>query len=89
MKTIKMDCGAFYNNIGFCVGRKYLSLYEAGTHRIKGKIELTPSIINELEEIKEKYRYDDAGRTYNVIGIVEREIYDKHVEDYLKYRHLN
>ena len=66
-----MDCGCYYNGVGFKVGNKYLTLYRATSGKTISKIELNDYVIKALEEIKDKYRYDKAERTYQVISLVE------------------
>ena len=66
-----MDCGCYYNGIGFKVGYKYLTLYKAGSGKIISKIELYDYVIKALKQIKGTYRSDDAERTYQVISLVD------------------
>lgn len=71
MKRFSMDCVCYYNGTGFKVGNKYLTLYRATSGKTISKIELNDYVIKALEEIKDKYRYDKAERTYQVISLVE------------------
>lgn len=70
MKRFKMECGCYYNSVGFKVGYKYLTLYRAGSGKIISKIELNDYIIKALKQIKGNYRSNDAGRTYQVMVLV-------------------
>lgn len=70
MKNFRMECGCYYNSIGFKVGYKYLTLYKAGSGKIISKITLDDSVIKALKEIKEKYSYQDVDRTYQVMNLV-------------------
>lgn len=86
MKNFKMECGCYYNSVGFKVGYKYLTLYKAGSGKIISKIKLDDSIIKALKDIKDKYRFDDARRTYYVMDlaydIAENERLNERIKEY-------
>lgn len=86
MKNFKMECGCYYNSIGFKVGYKYLTLYKASSGKIISKITLDDSVIKALKEIKEKYEFYDTRRTYYVIDIAydiaENERLNERIKEY-------
>lgn len=67
---MKMDCGVYYNELGFTVGRKWLCITEAGTRKIIGKYEVTEELKKELEKIKDETVSRDAARTQRVLALV-------------------
>lgn len=66
-KIIK--CGCYFNSVGFEVKRKYL--YLTKNNRAIDKIELSKNVIERLEEIANKYFYNDVKRTIAVLEMFD------------------
>lgn len=69
MKRFYMECGCCYNNVAFKVGYKYLTIYNIVSGKITYKIKLDNSVIKALKDIREKYEFYDARRTYYVMDL--------------------
>jgi hypothetical protein len=67
MEKFKMTCGCYFNDYGFKVGTKYLTIYNNVSNKTY-KYLLTFSTIQRLKEIKDKYDAQDANRTYAVVS---------------------
>ena len=61
----RMGFGCYLNGYGFKIGRKYLHLTR--WEKSIDKMELSKSVINQLEEIADKYFYNDVNRVYEVM----------------------
>lgn len=81
MAKFEMFCGCYFANKGFKIGKKYVTVYNIYTHKVYGKMELSPAVILRLEEIKKLYRYEDCRRTREVCNFVckwdEEELYEE------------
>ena len=69
MKRFRMECGCCYNGYDFKVGYKYLTVYNIVSGKITYKIKLDNSVIKALKDIREKYEFYDARRTYYVMDL--------------------
>jgi hypothetical protein len=67
---MKMECGCYFNNKGFTVGTKWLTI-ENRVCGFKRKVRLTPALLRGLEEIKRTTLPQDANRTWRVIQLVD------------------
>ena len=66
----KMDCGCYYNNREFKVGRKYLTVSNIATGE-EQKIQLTDEIKSKLKEIKDCCDAYSAARTKQVLDLFD------------------
>lgn len=65
-----MECGCFFNDVGFKVGRKYVTVYNVYSCKVLGRKELNDWTIGKLREIEDLYRYEDCRRTRSVRDFV-------------------
>ena len=65
-----MKCGCYLNNRGFKVGRKYVKVYDARNDKTLVSVELTNSLREKLEAIKDEYPPQDARRTAKAIDVI-------------------
>ena len=65
-----MKCGCYLNNLGFKVGRKYATVYDARNDKTLTRALLTNSMCEKLEAIKDEYPPQDVRRTAKAIDVI-------------------
>ena len=74
-----MSCGAYFNGVGFRIRGVYLYKVTAIDNQVIDRIQLNTRMIEQLEQIKQKYSLTNIKRTQKVLGFFKNGV-NKHVK---------
>ncbi len=76
---MKMSCGAYFNGVGFRIRGAYLYKVTAIDNQVLDRVQLSTRMIEQLEEIKQKYALTNIERTKRVLELFKNGV-NKHVK---------
>ena len=76
---MKMSCGAYFNGVGFRIRGAYLYKVTAIDNQVLDRVQLSTRMIEQLEQIKQKYGLTSIERTQKVLEFFNNGV-NKHVK---------
>ena len=76
---MKMSCGAYFNGVGFRIRGAYLYKVTAIDNQVLDRLQLSTRMIEQLEQIKQKYSLTNIKRTQKVLEFFKSGV-NKHVK---------
>lgn len=80
---MKMSCGAYFNGVGFRIRGAYLYKVTAIDNQVLDRIQLSTRMIEQLEQIKQKYGLTNIERTQKVLELFKNGA-NKHADNKTK-----
>ena len=76
---MKMSCGAYFNGVGFRIRGAYLYKVTAIDNQVLDRVQLSTRMIEQLEQIKQKYSLTNIKRTQKVLEFFKNGV-NKHAD---------